>query len=51
MPKKAAQNATDPKATALGHLGIAIGSKNLKTLKREEVDLAFLQQFVESASL
>ena len=50
MPKKS-QNTSDPKATALGHLGIAIGSKNLKCLKREEVDAAFCTMFLESVPM
>ncbi len=41
-------NSADPKTTALTHLGICIGSKNLKTLRREEVDSAFCNQFLAS---
>ncbi len=44
-------NAADPKTTALTHLGISIGSKNLKTLRREEVDAAFVSQFLGSVHL
>ena len=47
-PPKGGKKSSDPKATALAHLGIALGSKNLKTLKREEVDNAFKNQFRES---
>ncbi len=45
------KNATDPRTTALAHLGIAIGSKNLKTLRREEVDAAFNAQFFASVAM
>jgi hypothetical protein len=37
-----------PEAAALQHLGIAIGSKNLRTIKKEEIDLAFINQLHES---
>ena len=49
--KNSGQNTTDPKTTALAHLGIAIGSKNMKTLKREEIDLAFTSQFILSVGM
>ena len=48
MPKQSNKNSSDPKTTALTHLGISIGSKNVRTLKKEEVDEAFRTQFVES---
>ena len=52
MTKKGSSTAaSDAKTTALNHLGIAIGSKNLKTLKREEVDLAFMSTFSASGFL
>ncbi len=47
----AAANGSDPRTTALGHLGITIGSKNLKSLRRDEVDDAFTAQFLASALL
>jgi len=47
----ATTSGSDPKTTALTHLGIAIGSKNLKTLRREEVDTAFTGMFVASVHL
>ena len=37
-----------PEAAALQHLGIAIGSKNMKTIKKEEIDSAFVNQLHES---
>ena len=37
-----------PEAAALQHLGIAIGSKNLRTIKKEEIDSAFISQLHES---
>ena len=37
-----------PEAAALQHLGIAIGSKNLRTIKKEEIDSAFINQLHES---
>ena len=52
MPLDDDQNKTaDPKATALTHLGMAIGTKNIKTIKKEEVDGAFMSQFVASVYL
>ena len=52
MPEEKDKNAAaDPKTTALNHLGIAIGTKNLKNLKREEIDLAFMSQFIASVYL
>lgn len=45
------KKAADPKTTALAVLGISIGSKNLKTLRREEVDAAFTTQFLTSVHL
>ena len=46
-PKK---GLTDPKATALAFLGINLGSKNIRTLRKEEVHAAFLTllQFSET---
>ncbi len=38
----------DAKTNALNALGLTLGSKNLKTLRREEVDEAFSRQFMES---
>ena len=34
----------DPKAAALAHLGIDMGSKNIRMLKKEEVETAFIQR-------
>lgn len=50
MPTNDDQNSktADPKATALSHLGMAIGTKNIKAIKKEEVDTAFMSQFVAS---
>lgn len=50
MPVKA-KNTSDPKTTALAYMGIAIGSKNLKTLKREEIDEAFTSQFIAAVTM
>lgn len=38
----------DPKSAALAHLGIAIGSKNVRNLKKEEIDSAFIQKLHDS---
>ena len=46
-----AAGSADPKTTALTNLGIAFGSKNLKTLKKEEIDAAFISQFLQSIYL
>ena len=40
-PKKAT---TDPKSYALALLGINLGSKNIRTLRKEEVHAAFIKQ-------
>ena len=36
--------AQDPKSAALAHLGISIGSKNMRNLKKEEIDAAFIEK-------
>ena len=43
--KSAAQ---DPKAAALAHLGIAIGSKNMRNLHKEDINAAFVQKLHDS---
>ena len=48
---KSGASSSDPRTTALTHLGIAIGSKNLKCLRREEVDVAFANMFIASVSM
>ena len=42
--KKEKKGGTDPKAAALAFLNINLGSKNIRTLKREEVHAAFVKQ-------
>ena len=34
----------DPKSAALAHLGIAVGSKNMRNLKKEDIDQAFTEK-------
>ena len=41
---KSKKGGSDPKATALAFLGINLGSKNIRTLRKEEIDAAFLKQ-------
>ena len=42
--KKEKKSGTDPKAAALAFLNINLGSKNIRTLKKEEVHAAFVKQ-------
>ena len=42
--KKEKKGGTDPKAAALAFLNINLGSKNIRTLKKEEVHAAFVKQ-------
>ena len=45
MAKKEAECTTiDPKAAALAFLKINLGSKNIRTLSKDEVHAAFLKQ-------
>ncbi len=46
--KAGAGAAQDPKSAALAHLGISIGSKNMRNLKKEEIDTAFIQKLHDS---
>jgi hypothetical protein len=41
-------NESDARTSALNHLGIALGSKSVKTLRLDEINDAFTTQFVES---
>jgi hypothetical protein len=40
--------AQDPKSAALAHLGISMGSKNMRNIKKEEIDGAFIQKLHDS---
>ena len=42
--KENKKGGTDPKAAALAFLNINLGSKNIRTLKKEEVHAAFVKQ-------
>ena len=42
--KEKKSGGTDPKAAALAFLNINLGSKNIRTLKKEEVHAAFVKQ-------
>lgn len=47
--KKGATTSTqDPKSAALAHLGISIGSKNMRNLKKEDIDVAFIAKMHDS---
>ena len=41
-------SAQDPKSAALAHLGIAIGSKNMRNLRKEDIDEAFIKKLHDS---
>ena len=41
-------SAQDPKSAALAHLGIAIGSKNMRNLLKEDIDDAFIKKMHDS---
>lgn len=41
-------SAQDPKSAALAHLGIAIGSKNMRNLRKEDIDEAFIRKMHDS---
>ena len=51
MGKKREKGKCDPKATALAFLGINLGSKNLRTLTKEEVHAAFIKQLHMSEAM
>ena len=42
---------SDPKAAALAFLGINLASKNIRTLRKEEVHAAFIKQLHVSESM
>ena len=46
--KGGATSTQDPKSAALAHLGIAIGSKNMRNLKKEDIDMAFTARMHDS---
>ncbi len=46
--KGGATSTQDPKSAALAHLGIAIGSKNMRNLKKEDIDVAFIAKMHDS---
>ena len=41
-------SAQDPRSSALAHLGIAIGSKNMRNLRKEDIDEAFVKKLHDS---
>ena len=51
MGKKKEKGKGDPKAAALAFLGINLGSKNVRSLKKEEVHAAFIKQLHISESM
>ncbi len=51
LSKANASSSTDPKSAALANLGINLGNKNLRTLRREEVDNAFTHVFTLSVPM
>ena len=47
-PGKSKKGGTDPKAAALAFLGINLGSRHIRTLKKEEIHVAFINQLHRS---
>lgn len=45
---KKSASSQDPKSAALAHLGIAIGSKNMRNLRKEDIDEAFVRKMHDS---
>ncbi|XP_023349017.1 glutamic acid-rich protein [Eurytemora carolleeae] len=50
MPKRGVKEkgGMDPKTTALTQLGISIGSKNMRSIQRSDIDTAFVTSMHES---
>ena len=46
--KEQKTSAQDQKSAALAHLGIAIGSKNMRNLSKEDIDEAFVKKLHDS---
>ena len=46
--EKDKSSAQDPRSAALAHLGIAIGSKNMRNLRKEDIDEAFVKKLHDS---
>ena len=40
--------ASDARTVAMNYLGISLGTKNMKTLRREDIEEAFITSFVDS---
>ena len=41
-------SASDPRSAALAHLGIAVGSKNMRNLTRDDIADAFIKKLHDS---